>query len=202
MLTSKARTRHYIGIDPSLRGTGIAIISIYGNKIIKRTLRIGLSENGPLLLYLQCNQFIQFIEDCIGEDGHYEIRGICIEAASLQSTRRADAAGQVRGAYNLCCMQKFYPPVVPREVPPTSLKKFFAGTGTGTKERMVTAAEEHGWDVESDDEADAAGLAELAYALDDESLLLTRKQLEAIKGINEMGLPTGKAVTNNPITNI
>ena len=197
MPTPKAR--HYIGIDPSLRGTGIAIVSIYGTKVVRKTLRIGLTEDGPLLLYLQCKEFIDFIHTYTGDSGAL-VKGICIEAASHGSTRRADAAGQVRGAYNLCCMQNFWPG--PIEIPPNSLKKFFAGTGTASKERMIEAANKQGWEVTSDDEADAAGLAELAWAMDDETLPLTRKQLEAIKGIREMDQPSGQSFTHNKTLNI
>ncbi len=201
MPTSNARLRHYIGIDPSLRGTGIALVSVKGTVVIRRTLRIALPDAGPMLLYLQCNQFIKFIHQYVGDVGA-GVFGICIEAASHGSTRQADAAGQIRGAYNLCCIQHFWPGVIPLEIPPTSLKKFSSGTGIASKERMIEAAESRGWTVGSDDEADAAGLAELAWALDDDTLPLTRKQLEALKGIREMDQPSGRSFTHNKTLNI
>lgn len=197
MANPKARTTHYIGIDPSVRGTGIAVISIRGTRMERNTLRIALKENGPALLYLQCNTFRDFI-DC--SDG--DVAGICIEGPSLNSTNRADAMGQVRGAYNLCCMQEFWPGAQPIEIPPNSLKKFFAGTGTASKDDMLTAALACGWTVGSDDEADAAGLAELARALHDDTVPLKRKQLEAIKSIREMGQTSRMGLAKNKTTNI
>jgi len=197
MIHTKARPRHYIGIDPSVRGTGIAIISIRGTSISRQTLRIALKEHGPALLYLQCNAFLEFV-DCFNGD----VKGICIEGPSLGSTNRADAMGQVRGAYNLCCMQNFWPGAHPLEIPPTSLKKFFASVGTASKEDMLAAAMAGGWNVGSEDEADAAGLAELARALHDNSIALPRKQLEAIKGIREMSQSIQLGLAQNKTTNI
>ena len=201
MHTPKARLRHYIGIDPSLRGTGIALLSVEETEVTRRTLRIGLPDDGPVLLYLQCNAFLEFVGETVGYN-LCSISGICIEGGSFGSTRRADSAGQIRGAYLLCCIQNFGLNVIPREVPPTSLKKFFAGTGTASKERMIAAAESCNWTVESDDEADAAGLAELAWAMHDETLPITRKQLEAIKGIRDMDQPSGRSFAHNKSLNI
>lgn len=180
-----------------MRGTGIAVISIQENRIERRTLKIALKENGPALLYLQCNTFKNFV-DC--SDGN--VAGICIEGPSLNSTNRADDMGQVRGAYNLTCMQEFWPGAHPKEIPPNSLKKFFTGSGTASKEDMIAAAEASGWVVGSDDEADAAGLADLARALCDNTVPLTRKQREAIKSIQEIGQTSRMGLAKNKTTNI
>jgi len=200
MTTPKARTSHYIGIDPSTRGTGIAILSVTEGSLHQQTLRIALKEDGPALLYLQCNVFKNFIRDARCHND--KIVGICIEGPSLNSTNRADALGQVRGAYNLFCMQEFWPSAYPKEVPPTSLKKFFVGNGTASKAEMKEAATARGWDVRSDDEADAAGLAELARALVDNDMVLTRKQLEAVKSIRGLMQTSRLSLAKNLITNV
>ena len=195
-------TDHYIGIDPSKRGTGIGLLTVQKNKIIKRTVRIAIEKiSGPQLLHLQCNAFIEFIQKHTDEN-MCRIFGICIEAPSLGSTNRADDMGQVRGAFNLCCMLNFWPFAMPTEIPPNSLKKFFTGNGGASKDAMVAAALASGWEVDTHDEADSAGLAELAWALHDESLVLSRKQLEAIKGIREMNQSTVSKPTNQKILNI
>ena len=202
MPTSNARIRRYIGIDASLRGTGIALLQLYGNEITRKTLRIAIERiRGPELLHLQCNAFLDFI--CKHTDESMSrVFGICIEAPSIGSVNRADDMGQIRGAYNLCCMQNFWPWAMPTEIPPNSLKKFFTGNGSASKDSMVYAAKEVGWEVDTHDEADAAGLAELAWALHDDSCTLTRKQLEAIKGIREMNQSTVSKPTNQKILNI
>lgn len=197
MATPKARARHYIGIDPSARGTGVALLSVSDARVERQTIRIALKESGAALLYLQCNAFLNFIGECKSD-----IAGICIEGPSLGSTNRADTMGQVRGAFNLCCMQSFWPGAIPREVPPSSLKKFFTGVGSASKLEMESAAVERGWDTGSNDEADAAGLAELARALHDPEMALTRKQLEAIKGIKDMDNPTKLALAKNKTLNV
>jgi Holliday junction resolvasome RuvABC endonuclease subunit len=191
---------HHIGIDPSKRGTGIGLLTIDGEAVRKQTCRIAIEEVGiPKLLYLQCNQFADFIEPIV-KDNH--VIGVCIEGPSLHSTNRSDEMGQVRGAFNIFCMMNLWPMLFPVEIPPTSLKKFFTGNGNAPKDQMVEAAIAAGWDVETDDEADAAGLAELSWALNDESLSLTRKQLEAIKGIRDTSKQTGKSHTHNRIVNL
>ncbi len=184
-----------------MRGTGIALISIREGEVHRRTLRIAKKENGPMLLYLQCNEFLEFLRKHTDESIS-RVFGICTEGAALRSQRMADAAGQVRGAYHLCCMENIWPPAVPTEVPPTSLKKFLAGNGSAQKDKMIQAAQALGWDVDSDDEADAAGLAELAWALHDDTRTLTRKQLEAIKGIRDMDQPSGAMHAQNKLLNI
>ncbi len=200
MLTSKARTRHYIGIDPSATGTGIAHVIVTPENVVRRTRRIAPKNvSGPQRLSLLCNAFLDFIFEEAQDDG-VDVYGICIEAASLNSTNRSDTLGQVRGAFNVTCMRHF--PIVPREIPPSSLKKFFTGNGNAPKSKMIDAALALEWDAETDDEADAAGLAELAWALDDDSLPLTRKQLEALKGIRDMDNPPTVKLTPNKTLNI
>ena len=194
---ARPRPKHYLGIDPSIRSTGIALLSIFETKTERMTLRIALKESGPALLHLQCNTFLNFVGTPPGG-----ISGICIEGASLNSTNRADDMGQIRGAYILSCMQHYWPGALPREIPPNSLKMFFTGSGVASKEQMVEASAASGWNVESDDEADAAGLAELARALADDNMHLTRKQLEAIKKIREIGQSSHTGLAKNKITNI
>lgn len=201
MPISKARTRLYIGIDPSLRNTGVAILTVNENNIARHSRRVSFLENGPQLLYLQCNTFLDFVGEIAGYN-LCSIQGICIEGASLNSTRRADSAGQIRGAYLLCCMQNFGPKIIPQEIPPNSLKKFFSKSGSASKNKMIKVAFDNGWNIDNDDEADAAGLAELAWALDDDTLPLTRKQLEAIKGIREMNQTSPSSYTQNKMLNI
>lgn len=200
MTTAKARTSHYIGIDPSIRGTGVAIASVTEGRVERRTLRIALKENGPALLYLQCNVFKNFINDA--RCNNDKIVGICIEGPSLNSTNRADALGQVRGAYNLFCMQEYWPEAYPKEIPPNSLKKFFAEDGAASKQEMKAIAISNGWPAKTDDEADAAGLSELARALVDRDIHLTRKQHEAIKSIRGLMQTSRLSLAKNLITNV
>lgn len=112
---------------------------------------------------------------------------VCIEGPSLHSTNQADKLGQVRGVLELMSLDHFGDPL---EIPPSSLKKFATGNGLASKSKMIQSAVRQGWIVSNDDEADAAWLAELAYALHDDTLTLTRKQLEAIRGIQNIGQKT------------
>jgi crossover junction endodeoxyribonuclease RuvC len=112
------------------------------------------------------------------------VYGVCIEGPSLHSTNQADKLGQVRGVLELVSMDYLS---FPHEIPPTSLKKFATGYGHASKDKMMQTALQAGWDVRNDDEADAAWLTEIARALHEDDLPLTRKQLEALRGIQNIG---------------
>ena len=79
---------------------------------------------------------------------------------------------------------------LPEEIPPTSLKKFATGNGNAIKENLIATAKKD-WGKLSNDEADAAWLAEFACALN-EGRTLTQVQLEAIRGIRKMKAPKYK----------
>lgn len=186
MTTSKASPKHYIGVDPSPNGTGIAILTFDNGVWQRRTLRISASKyRDAARLEFIYNNARRFLEDTI-HSGY--VVGACIESASLASPNQADKLGEVRGVLKLLLMRF----TKPQEVPPTSLKKFATGNGGAQKDKVMSAMRKLGWQAQTDDEFDAAALAECARGLKDDSLPLTRKQLEALAGIKAMGTPKPK----------
>lgn len=167
---STEASRKYVGIDPSLRSTGCAILT--ENQDPQTHLFKTAHARGVGRLASLRDQF----KTAMPGGATYA----CIEGPSLGSVNRADDLGQVRGIFLLTLFDAGIPVTI---VPPQSLKKF-ASKGGASKSRMIEAAEkEFGLEISSDDIADALWLARLAHALHDDSIRLTRKQLEVIYGI-------------------
>jgi Holliday junction resolvasome RuvABC endonuclease subunit len=164
---------------------GVAILALSPDKEIRIARKI-YTENciGLPRLWKIRNETNQFLDTHIQNSS--DIKNICVEGPSLYSVNKPDHAGQARGAIYMMCMDLcLEPSVIPQEIPPKSLKLFATGNGDALKDKMMETAVQHGWIINNDDEADAAWLAELACALMEEKPL-TRKQLEAIRGIRKM----------------
>jgi Holliday junction resolvasome RuvABC endonuclease subunit len=165
----------YVGIDPSLKKTGVGAVSLSG---VSAFLMFGKHKEAQRLTYLRdmLKTHLEFLVLRYGP-----IKHVCIEGAAHAATNRADAQGQLRGVLAVCaadfCENVTY-------VPPSTLKLYATGNGGASKEKMIKAAHTH-WDLSlSDDEADAMWLAHLARALaEDPPLYLKRYQMEVIHGI-------------------
>lgn len=170
----------YVGIDPSLTKTGLAILvgaDAFATKLIKVPGE-GVSRLRGYRDELKTNLEFMIMKYRSG------IAHICIEDASYGSTNRADSLGQLRGVLAVCAAD-FCEKVT--LVAPTRLKLFATGSGSSDKAKMIKAAVDK-WGVDpgiSDDEADALWLAFMAQALAGKVGTLKRSQLETIRGIRE-----------------
>lgn len=169
---TQATSRFYLGIDPSLRSTGIAIIS-------KATCCVVVSKPGELREGERLKYHIDRLKDLVKNYG--DIQAACIEGPSLHSTNRADDMGQIRGTFLYILAELG---IETATIAPTTIKKFATGAGTADKERIVRAAQKKWPDIQfpTDDAADAAWLAAIAQALH-EDVPVVRSQLEALRGI-------------------
>ena len=159
-------SRFYVGIDPSLRSTGLSLL---GPKQILAYCVRPKSMNGAQRLVFHRNMLRALLEECTYA---------CIEGPSLGSTNRADDLGQLRGVLLVELADKNIPCLV---IPPTTLKKFGAGSGAASKQLMIESAQElSGLENLNDDEADAFWLAYLAFALNEKPTGLKRHQLEVL----------------------
>jgi Holliday junction resolvasome RuvABC endonuclease subunit len=162
----------WIGIDPSARSSGLAIITEGEVPIVYRVSPKNL-RGAERLAFIR-NEFVRFVSPLISGTPI-----ACIEGPSLHSQNKADTLGQVRGIYLLALTDLNAEITV---VAPTALKKFATKNGMASKDRMVNAAYAK-WHLHlGDDEADAAWLAQLAYSLTTNKVD-TREQLEVISGI-------------------
>ena len=166
---------HYVGIDPSLTSSGLVIIgqnSILPLCITPKTLR-----GTERLAYIRDE-----VQDALPRENTFA----CIEGPAMHAIGRADDLGQLRGVLLLLLYDLKIPTTI---IPPTVLKKFATRHGNAKKEQVIEAALLKWGIVLNDDEADAAWLAAIAQALQDNSIVLTRPQLEVINGIRNPKRP-------------
>jgi len=102
-----------------------------------------------------------------GFTNHFEVQAVAMEGYAYGS-QMANMAGELGAVVKLTLWDRFSPQYpearFPLVVPPTSLKKYVTGKGTGVKKNQMLLAIYKKWDVEftSDDAADSYGLARIA----------------------------------------
>jgi len=96
----------------------------------------------------------------------YTVEAVAVEGYAFGS-QMANMAGELGGMIRLALFDKYRhvtpQAALPLVVPPTSLKKYVTGKGTGVKKNQMLLAIYKKWDVEftSDDAADSYGLARI-----------------------------------------
>lgn len=105
---------------------------------------------------------------------HYQPRVAVIEGYAYMANARQHRLGEAGGMVRLACFESGVHTI--HEVPPTTLKKFFAGHGKATKEDMIYEASQRGHVLPNDNVADACALW---YAGQDNSLLRKKCETES-----------------------
>lgn len=152
----KAYTGTVLGIDPSLRGTGLAVISFERDKIVK------LHGSRTLKFHAKHSMY-----DCLGEIfcGVTEILGVAKvdhvaieETIYVQNFQTAQVLGAARGAVIAAVMQKG---IGISEYPPLRVKQAVVGYGRASKEQVIRTVMQYlGSGVAlGSDEADAVAIA-------------------------------------------
>lgn len=158
----------YVGIDPSLTCTGVAIIQ--NGALTTTSLKPKLRGAERL------NWFHHWFMSRIDQR---ETAGLAIEGYAFSATNQLPQLGELGGVLRLAFFRLGMSYTV---VPPATLKKFATGKGSGEK-GMVSKElfKRFSVDVGSNDEADAAALALFAMARDGHDLGLTKPQLETLE---------------------
>jgi len=146
-----------LGIDPSLRGTGLALVDFQRGRapvlLRCRTVRVPSSRSMAAALAEIHLAVEEFIRDASG------IRHVALEQTIyVQNFQTAQILGAARGAAIAAAALRGLPVF---EYPPLRVKQAVAGTGRASKEqlaRTVRALLGHGRTLAAD-EADAAGVA-------------------------------------------
>ncbi len=145
-----------LGIDPSLRGTGLALIEFVAGRapclLRCQTVHVASRHAMPVALAEIHRAVSQFLDDT-------DVRHVALEQTIyVQNIRTAQILGAARGAAiaaaALCDRPVF-------EYPPLRVKQAVVGAGRASKEqlaRTVMALLGHGRTL-APDEADAAGVA-------------------------------------------
>lgn len=174
-----------VGIDQSVRGSGVAIIALDGSLI-------HLSRISPPTS-LRDVQRLQFIRDELIRilDEHPNIQLGCLEGYSYNSTNKKFLLGEVGSIVKLALADK---QIKLYEVAPLAVKKFVTGRGGSSADKIVMRVgiyAKWGIDIDQDDKADAYALAQIAR-----SLILknsnNRAELEVLKKLCSIPLKKSK----------
>lgn len=163
----------FLGIDQSLRSTGVALIDASGALSYQGTINPVKLKGVERLAYIR-----RGLEEALNSVGAKQVTYAAIEGYSYGSVGTLFELGEVGAVVRLVLHDNRVPFVI---AAPTQLKRFVSGDGQATKDRMRAAvADTWGITIVQDDECDAFGLAQLArsYALDTGT---TRAQLEVVR---------------------
>jgi len=147
----------YIGIDQSYSGFAITAIDKEGNYY---TEVVSIEGTGVERLHRARFFLLGFVN-------RYIVEAIAIEGYAFGS-QMANMAGELGGMVRLALYDNYRfvneASAFPLVVPPTSLKKYITGKGTGVKKNQILLSVYKKWDVEftDDNAADSYGLARIA----------------------------------------
>jgi crossover junction endodeoxyribonuclease RuvC len=167
--------RTWVGLDLSLLRTGVAILT-------PDSLRtVVVSPPKKVFGAARLDYMVRAMEDAGAFSGHVT----CMEGYSM-GTRggRTFDIGELGGLVKLTLLRsgkRFH------IAPPSTLKKFVTGKGSGVDKVAVAVrlSTRFGHDMEDSDSADATGLAYMAAALDGALNDLLSYEQEALKGTTQ-----------------
>jgi len=145
-----------LGIDPSLRGTGLALLTFdgKGNVLLHKSQTLRLKKS--LTLHACLGRISQAVTDILklAEVTHVAIE----ESIYVQNFRTAQILGAARGAAIAAAAVEGLPIF---EYPPLRIKQAIVGFGRASKEQMAKTVMQHLGHATPlpPDEADAAGVA-------------------------------------------
>lgn len=140
-----------LGLDLSLRGTGVCLLDDSLQPVVVETLKNKL-RGAPRLVY---------VRDCIADLLIAPDMAIAIEGYAYRAQGKVFELGELGGVVRaLICDRNTVSPLI---VPPLSLKKWVSGTGRGGKLPVgIALYREFGIRFKDDNQADAYGLALVA----------------------------------------
>lgn len=168
----------YLGIDQSLRSSGVAVVSES-----KESVYLGRILPGKLTGVQRLAAVRTAIRDVLAAAPLVKFAALEGYAYDVGAGRVFEL-GEVGAVVKLALHDAGVPFIV---VPPASLKQFVADHGQAKKEQMRQAVlKKWGQDVVQDDECDAFGLAQLArsFHLNQGT---TRAELEVLKKLRDTG---------------
>ena len=143
-----------LGIDASLRSTGLSIISAQGKGFVKN-LKPGNLKDGARLQFMH-EETLSWIES-VGVDSS-QIGIVVMEGPAYSANTKAFSMGEAYGLFKFLCASEYcLEPLTPS---PKELKKYLTGTGDAKKPKMKAFAGILGCPSKQEDICDswAAGL--------------------------------------------
>jgi len=165
--------RTFLGVDQSLRGTGLVVLNEAGALLLQRLVEPASLRGVERLAYIrdELRQVLQAHTPTLA----------ALEGYSFDSTGRVFQLGELGGLVQLSFWDAGIPYLT---VPPASLKKFVSGYGKADKEKMLSSTLDK-WGVDfdgEDDLCDAHGLAQITRAVVCDNSVV-RHELEVIRDL-------------------
>ena len=150
----------YVGIDQSYSGFAYTMLDEEGNHYTRVAKFEGTGVKRLSLVR-------PFLDECFDNDGyHYNVEDVAIEGYAFGS-QMAHMLGELGGVVKLAIYDHYN--IHALIVPPTSLKKYVTGKGTGVQKNQMLLHVYKKWGVEFDDDnaADSYALARIAAGMGD-----------------------------------
>lgn len=164
----------FLGIDQSLSGTGLCLLTPDAQVKTLLTVAPGKTREGPRLALIK-NRVSFFL--------NLGVTSACMEGYAYNAIGRVFELGEVGGVVKLAATEAH---VALSVVPPTLLKKFATGNASADKDEVMAAAEAlMGAPPGDDNQADAYFLALIALSLHTGKYAKTRAQLEVLKTLQQ-----------------
>lgn len=151
----------FLGIDPSLTGTGLIFLDNTNNIVKEELIKSKPRGKEPVP---ELERILSIIRAVFDND-FQNVIGVCLEGPAFMS-RNTSSLVQL-GYLNYRIREELYNRQIPFTiVPPTSLKKFACGKGNAKKDLVLLSVYKE-WDVyfEDDNLADAYVLARMAKCI-------------------------------------
>ncbi|MBC8206561.1 MAG: crossover junction endodeoxyribonuclease RuvC [Kiritimatiellales bacterium] len=124
-------TIRILGVDTSLRSSGVAVIEVTGQKM--RALVYGRIQNKPVMTHSACLAEIHRQVDALITE--FEPNEAAIEGAFFaKNAKTAMILGQARGSVLACCSLRTLPVY---EYSPKSVKQAVVGVGSAQKDQVA-----------------------------------------------------------------
>lgn len=177
--------RTYLGVDQSLRKTGVVVLSETGTIVLRHLIQPASLRGAARLAYIR-----DALRDVISE---HRPASAALEGYSYDSTGKVFELGEAGGVVKLCFFDAQIPSYV---VSPAALKKFVADNHQATKEQMLRKTLDK-WGVDfqkEDDLCDAHGLSRIVRSVEKKDCV-RRNELEVVHDLTtpvELPTPTRK----------
>jgi Holliday junction resolvasome RuvABC endonuclease subunit len=181
----------YLGIDASLEGTGLSLVS--GAGTVRRMTTVNpKGVRGMARLAMIKAATI----DCLTQHSSSDpVAGAAIEGYAYNAVNQAFSLGEVGGVLRLLLHEHGIAYV---DVPPVSLKKYATGSTQADKTAMMAAAVAAGVAPEDHNQADAYFLALIAATLSDGNELAHLRQRSKLEVVRSLTNPTRKKARRRP----
>lgn len=174
--------RLFLGVDQSLRKTGVVVLSEAGDVVLRRLVQPGDLRGVARLAFLR--------NELMGVLTEYRPVSAALEGYSYDSTGKVFELGEAGGTVKM----SFWDAKVPfHVVAPSALKKFVANNHQASKDVMLRKTLEK-WGVDfqgEDDLCDAHGLSRILRAIDKKDSAY-RNELEVIHELTAPSEPTSR----------